>query len=295
VIRTPTVEDAAAVADFLNDRSRRLYGEADVSPVSFRSWFQIPDLEMLVAASPGGLEAYADFYPREGTEWAWIDPRPRVDDPDAVEPLVEAFEVRAAELGRAAVRAIAPEPDAGVRTLLERRGYVPIRFSFTMLVELDREPAPVSFPLGVDLRVMQPGEEHAVYDAQQDAFVDHWGFHGDTFESWRQWNLERDGSRPDLWWLAFDGSEIAGLCLNRMADSGEPDHGYVHILGVRKPWRRRGLGEALLRHSFRDFWHRGCRRVSLDVDGENTTGAVRLYERAGMRVHRRRDTYEKRL
>jgi ribosomal protein S18 acetylase RimI-like enzyme len=295
VIRTPTVEDARAVTELLNTRSHVLYGEADFSEQAARSWFQVPELEMLVADDAGRLRAYADFYADEGTDWAWIDPRPTLDDPAAVEPLVEAFETRAAGLGRRAVRAGVPDRDAGLRALFERRGYEPIRFSFTMLIELGDEPLPPSFPLGIEARVMQPGEEHAVYDAQQDAFADHWGFHPDTFESWRRWNLERDGSRPDLWWLALDGPEIAGLCLNRMADDGDSEHGYVHILGVQKPWRRRGLGEALLRHSFRDFWQRGRRRVSLDVDGENTTGAVRLYERAGMRVHRRRDTYEKRL
>jgi ribosomal protein S18 acetylase RimI-like enzyme len=50
-----------------------------------------------------------------------------------------------------------------------------------------------------------------------------------------------------------------------------------------------------LRHSFRDFQQRGATRVALGVDGENTTGAVRLYEQAGMRQVRRNDTYEKKL
>jgi len=163
-----------------------------------------------------------------------------------------------------------------------------------MAVALGDEPPPV-FPDGIAVRVMRPGEEHDVYLATNDAFADHWGFHPDTFDSWRRWNLERDGSRPDLWWLATDGEQIAGVCLNRMADDGDLEHGYVHVLGVRPPWRRRGIAEALLRHSFHDFRGRGVRRVSLDVDGENTTGAVRLYERVGMHVRRRSDTYEKRL
>ena len=53
---------------------------------------------------------------------------------------------------------------------------------------------------------------------------------------------------------------------------------------MRRPWRRRGLGLALLLHSFRDFAARGATRVGLGVDAENTTGAVGLYERAGMHV-----------
>ena len=65
------------------------------------------------------------------------------------------------------------------------------------------------------------------------------------------------------------------------------------MLAVRKPWRSRGLGLALLRQSFADFAARGANRVGLVVDAENTTGAVRLYERAGMRPVRRLDVYER--
>ena len=67
------------------------------------------------------------------------------------------------------------------------------------------------------------------------------------------------------------------------------------MLGVRRPWRRRGLGTALLRHSFRELRARGCERARLMVDGENLTGAVQLYERAGMHVARRAERYWKEL
>jgi ribosomal protein S18 acetylase RimI-like enzyme len=53
---------------------------------------------------------------------------------------------------------------------------------------------------------------------------------------------------------------------------------------VRRPWRQRGLGLALLLQSFRAFHERGENRVGLGVDSANETGATRLYERAGMRV-----------
>lgn len=292
-VREPTPTDAPALADLLNAQSLALHGTADLSPETMRSWFQIPDLELLVAEGADGLEAYADFHAGAGTDWAWIDPREHPDRPGAAGPLLERFERRAAELGRVAVRTVVAERDERARAAVEARGYRPIRYSFRMLIELTGEPPEPVLPDGVEVRAMRAGEEHAVYEAATESFLDHWGFHPDPYESWRQWNLERDGSRPDLWWLARDGDEIAGICLDRFADDGDPEHGYVHILGVRKPWRRRGLGEALLHHSFRDFWQRGCRRVSLDVDGENTTGAVRLYERVGMHADRRSDTYEK--
>jgi ribosomal protein S18 acetylase RimI-like enzyme len=53
------------------------------------------------------------------------------------------------------------------------------------------------------------------------------------------------------------------------------------------------LGRALLLHSFHELRARGRAKVDLGVDGENTTGAVGLYERAGMRVMRLLDAYEK--
>ena len=71
--------------------------------------------------------------------------------------------------------------------------------------------------------------------------------------------------------------------------------GWVEVLGVRRQWRRRGLALALLLHAFGEFHRRGHKRVGLGVDGENTTGAVRLYEKAGMRPGRQWDVYERQL
>jgi mycothiol synthase len=293
-IREPTVADAEALATLLNAQSLALHGTADLSPKGMRSWFGLPDLEMRVVGGTDGLEAYADFLPTTDTDWAWIDLREHPAHPGSGAPLRDHFEARTVELGRAAVRVIFAARDTATRELVESRGYEPIRYSFRMTIELGDEPG-ATFPDGIALRPIRPGEEYDVYLAENDAFADHWSFHPDTFESWRGWNVERDGSRLDLWWLAVDGAEIAGICRNRMDDDGDPRHGYVHILGVRPPWRRRGIAEALLRHAFREFRQRGVARVSLDVDGESTTGAVRLYERVGMHVARRSDLYEKRL
>jgi mycothiol synthase len=64
---------------------------------------------------------------------------------------------------------------------------------------------------------------------------------------------------------------------------------------VRRPWRRAGLGLALLRHSFGEFYRRGTYKVVLGVDSQNLTGATRLYERAGMYIELQYDAYEKEL
>ncbi len=92
--------------------------------------------------------------------------------------------------------------------------------------------------------------------------------------------------------VAWDGDEIAGLSLCRSSEGGDPDLGWVDILAVRRPWRRRGLALALLLHSFHELRARGRPRVGLGVDAENLTGAVRLYERAGMAPTQQHDVYE---
>ena len=50
-----------------------------------------------------------------------------------------------------------------------------------------------------------------------------------------------------------------------------------------------------LQHSFVKLYQRGKRQVRLEVDTQNPTGATRLYEKAGMRVERRYDFFEKEL
>ena len=133
-----------------------------------------------------------------------------------------------------------------------------------------------------------------VYEAVEESFADHWDHVRGSYDEWAAFLM--DGSfEPLVWFLAVDGGEIAGFSLCRERQPGRPDTGWVRQLGVRRPWRRRGLALALLLHSFGELHRRGRTSVGLGVDGENTTGAVRLYERAGMHVERRFDTYERRL
>jgi len=100
---------------------------------------------------------------------------------------------------------------------------------------------------------------------------------------------------PTLWLLAMDGDQIAGISLNAAQADDDPDVGWVSSLGVLRPYRRKGLGLALLQHSFAEFYRRGKRKVGLGVDAYSLTGATRLYERAGMHVARQFSTFEKEL
>jgi ribosomal protein S18 acetylase RimI-like enzyme len=97
---------------------------------------------------------------------------------------------------------------------------------------------------------------------------------------------------PTLWFIVEADGEVAGVSLCKPHDA-EEGVGWIRVLGVRRPWRRRGVGRALLLHSFHEFRRRGFHAVGLGVDAESLTGANRLYEQAGMRIVTQNDIYEK--
>jgi mycothiol synthase len=164
--------------------------------------------------------------------------------------------------------------------LLEREGYIPVRYFYRMQIELATPPDPPAWPEGMAVRTFVPGrDEYAVFATVQEAFADHWGHTSQVFDEWIK-RTRREDFDPSLWFLAEDDGELAGvaLCGNR----GEG--GWVNALAVRRPARKRGLGMALLRHAFGEFFRRVRPRIGLGVDAASLTGATRLYERAGMRV-----------
>lgn len=187
------------------------------------------------------------------------------------------------------------------KRLFEKLGYQPIRSSYHMLIEMDAPVPEPEFPAGIHLRTYNPGiDAAATYRAVEGSFQDHFGFVAEPFEEGlvrfkHFW--EGEGSDPTLMFLAIDelSREVAGINLCRPQSFEDPDMGWVSTLGVLRPWRKRGLGLALLRHSFNEFYRRGKHKVGLGVDAQNLTGALRLYESAGMHVQQAFDQYEKEL
>jgi mycothiol synthase len=288
-LRTPTFDDAPAITAFLGEHGRATVGESEIGEDEIRHWLTIPTLWFQLAERGGRVVGYLDVV-TEDDEHHVADVRALEREP--ADALIGAAEARAAG-GR--VHAVAQGDDDLIRSVYEDGGYELIRHSFQMRIELDGEVPGPEWPAGLVVRNFRDGDERRVHAAQQEAFADHWDFHPQTFEQWRTYTLDRHDFDPELWWLVEDGDELAGVALNSWHFSGDREFGWVHILGVRPRWRRRGLGHALLQQTFRTFRERGASRVGLGVDAESTTGAVRLYERAGMRPVRRNDIYEKRL
>jgi mycothiol synthase len=291
LVRSVRENEADAVAEVLNEHSRRLYGTADTTPAELREDWSAPDVDfpdnVLVAEHEGRLVGYADVIPRG--ESAWLDVRGT--DSRAYDPLIEAIAKRADVLRREHVRGWAPEVDSDLHEAYGRAGFRPFRHSFRMEIELGADHPEPDWPKGFSARSFREGDERAAWRAQMDSFADTWGFTHDPFETWAHWSLG-EYFQPEHWFFVETGGEVAAIALCRQPES-EPGLGWVNILGVRPAYRRRGLAIALLQHVFRHFAERGLARVGLSVDAENPTGAVRLYERAGMHVARRDVRFER--
>jgi mycothiol synthase len=290
-IRAPTADEAPAIREVIEEHAQAAFGETELSEEEIRSWLTRPKLEVRVAERDGKLVGYLDVYAEESGRFP---ADVRTLDSEVAATLIAEAEAIGREQGATVVRAFVQGNDPVMRDVLEAAGWQPIRHSFQMRIELGDDVPEPEWPDGLSPRNLRPGEEERVYEANMDAFADHWEFERSSFEEWSEFALTHSFD-PSLWWLVEDGDELAAYSLNSWHFSGDPQFGWIGNLGVRKPWRRRGLATALLRHSFRDFHGRGATRVGLGVDGENTTGAVRLYESVGMHVARRNDTYEKQL
>ena len=180
--------------------------------------------------------------------------------------------------------------DQGAEELVRSRGLRPARHFWHMQIDLNRPVAPGAAPPGVEIAEVDPaGDLPAVHAVLDEAFVDHWDYRSEPFERWVEEHVDVAHFDPTLWLLAREAGEPVAALTSRV----QGDCGWVGSLGVRAPWRGRGIGAALLRRSFAAFSRRGLRRVVLGVDAENPTGATALYEREGMRVVQRWDVWER--
>jgi GNAT superfamily N-acetyltransferase len=206
--------------------------------------------------------------------------------------LLEWAERRARELG-GRLFAGAWDTNESLRAMLEARGFGVVRHGIRMEIDLAEPPPPPVWPDGIEVRTFRPGDERVFHAVQQEAFEDSWEPVRSSFDEWEHWFLGSSPRfAPDLWFLALAGDAPAGVAVCH-PQTADPELGWVGELGVLRPWRKRGLGRALLLEAFRAFRERGFARAGLGVDAESLTGANRLYESAGMRVLARYDILEK--
>jgi ribosomal protein S18 acetylase RimI-like enzyme len=161
-----------------------------------------------------------------------------------------------------------------------------------MAIDLCGEVPVPEWPQGITPSRFRPGiDDRAVYEADLEAFAEHHLFQARSYEEWRIFHADSPDADLTLWWLAWDGDELAGFVIPYEYDLGA----VIGDLAVRKPWRARGIGVTLILAAFATLRERGQTVARLYVDAQNVTDAVRVYEAAGMHVDRRFDVMERPL
>ena len=168
--------------------------------------------------------------------------------------------------------------------LLEQEGYVPTRYFYEMLHPNLKEIAHYELPSGIEVRPAQPEHYRAIWDAMLEAFQEHWGEEDHTEEDYQRW-LKRPHFDPTLWHVAWDGDRVVSMVINQI-DTTDNAHynrrrGFTEEIATLKEYRGRGIAQALIARGLRQFAERGMNEAALDVDAENATGALRLYEKLG--------------
>ncbi len=310
IVRPFRLEEAQALSDLYNASYHADGSPFHVSAEEIVMFAQAPsfniELDSFAIEQDGVLIAISDieFSAKTGRAWASGAVHPQHRGQGFGAQLIDLTEKRAFDWAASALSEDQPlqiqrycsHRNSAAIQLYEARGYYLVRSFYRMQTELD---APVEAPPLPDGLVLRPFDEardaQAVYEAHMDTFADHWGSERETFEEWVHYLLKSPESDPTLWLIAVAGDDIAGICLNSPYGESDPEMAYTNVLGVRRNWRKHGLGYALLKQSFALFQERGFKRAALGVDASSLTNAVALYERAGMRVQERTLAYRKML
>ena len=314
-IRSAVPDDVEAALKLFNRWSQSVIHENEITDAgALRTEWASPGFDSsedirLVFAPDGEMAGYIEVWTAIAKPpvhpWIWGRVDPAYEGLGIGTYLLNWAEVRAKKVLVEVPAELRVAPQVGTyqqaeatKQLFADMGYHYIRGSYNMRINMDTPPIAPEWPAGITLRTYNSETDlEAVYRAADDSFRDHYGHIDVPFEEglqrFKHFMTGYEGFDPALWFIAREGGEIAGVCLCRDKSYDSPDVGYINTLGVLRPWRKRGIGLALLRHSFCEFYRRGKRKAGLGVDAQSLTGALHLYESAGMHVHQAFERYEK--
>jgi mycothiol synthase len=189
----------------------------------------------------------------------------------------------------------------GAEVLLTRDGYQPVRHGFLM-VRPDLENIPdFPMPAGLEVRPVTPEHYRAIWEADQEAFRDHWGYTPPTEEDYQRWLNDKVIFTPELWKIAWDveKNEVAGQVKSFINHEENAEfnrqRGWTEFISTRRPYRKLGLARALIVLSLHELKAHGMTEAALGVDTQNLSGALRVYEACGFRPVKRSTLYRKPL
>ncbi|MBC8508176.1 MAG: GNAT family N-acetyltransferase [Anaerolineales bacterium] len=191
------------------------------------------------------------------------------------------------------------EKQVAVAALLKINGYEGIRWGYELVRPIDAHLPEAPMPEGLQVRPVTEDHYRLIWDAQSEAFIDHWGHTETTEEDYQRWLSDPVTFGPEIWKVAWDGDQVAGMVLNFVSEKENEEYqrkrGYTEFISVRRPWRRLGLARSLLVQSIEMFREMGMEDTLLGVDTQNPNHALNLYEGVGYKITRKSTTYRKPL
>lgn len=197
----------------------------------------------------------------------------------------------------------ATDTEVATQKLLESEGFKPNRWFYQML-RPDLENIPdLPLPAGIEVRPVDwEAQKRLIFEAETEAFRDHWGYSTPTEEDYQAWVAEVEGDAsidPALWRVAWEGDQVVGMVRSFINETENREYqrqrGWTEHISVRRPWRRRGVARALIAFSLQALKEQGMSEAALGVDTNNTSGANKLYESMGFRPVKININYEKPL
>jgi mycothiol synthase len=279
-IRPFRPEDGDAAYKQLAEHQAELFGESEITRGMFDNVIAISDAAF-VAETPGSFAGSAQV--RAGEIGVLVRPSERRKGIGSA--LLHAAEEAA---GSGVVRLVGVTLEPAARPFAEANGYEKASDVWLMGIDLDDSLPPPRWPEDVIVRTFRDEDAAEVKELLDVAYSQEPYHTPLPFEDWKTFMLGDPSFDPSCWFLAEADGELVAAALNWK-------EGYIKDIVVHPGHRRRGLGEALMRHTFREFRRRGADRVTLKTDSNNPTEAWRLYERLGMGYERTYEVFEKRL
>jgi mycothiol synthase len=281
-IRPALDDDQKAVYHLIaGNRSLMFGGDPELTFGQMANIWQL-DRQHWVAVADGSIVGAAGL---SSGEYIDLDVRPDMRRRGIGTALLREVED---EAGHVLIRAVACALDPAGAAFLVANGFEKAWDYWLMGIDLRDELPPPRWPEDVIVRTFRAEDAVEVKELLDIAYAAEPDFRERSFDDWRQFMLGDPSFDPGCWFLAEADGELVAAALNWK-------EGYVKDIVVHPEHRRRGLGEALMRHTFREFRRRGAARVTLKTDSTNPTEAWRLYERLGMGYERTYEVFEKQL
>lgn len=294
-VRPAAMSDLNAVFDLVAKQRTLDFGSAMISPDDLQKRWESCDLEAdtMTAFSDGELAGYAEL--RDGdAPFIYLASRNNVD---LGFQLLKYLEQKAAIKAGGKIQLVTQisERNQPLMQLFASNGYSSNLSFLIMETTLNEPPAEPQWADGIRVRSFYRGlDEQVTYKTDEEAAKDK-GYHNPlSYDDWvKRMGIDRDTFDAGIWFLACASGDVVGVALNTR--DLEPGTVWVDHLSVLREWRHKGIGKALLLHSFGEFYRRGLKTVKLSVDSRSLTNAPRLYESVGMKIVQQYHIYKKDL